>query len=70
MSALFYRAAIQVVLLFGLGSWVLTDAMMQAMDIPHVGFLSHITGKRANRQANGTYETLSAEEVLRSAGKN
>ena len=68
VSALFYRAEIQALLLFGLESWVLSDAMIQEVEGTHVGFIRNITGKRERRQSNRTWETLAADEVLWAAG--
>ena len=68
VSALFYREEIQALLMFGLESWVLSDAMIQEVEGTHVGFIRNITGKRERRQSNRTWETLAADEVLWAAG--
>ena len=68
MSALFYRAVIQVVLIFELESWVLSYVIMRLMEGSHVGFLRYITGNHARRQANGEWETPAEEEVLKLVG--
>ena len=68
MSDLFYRTVTQVVLMFGLDSWALLDAMMRAMEGNHMGFLRWITGKQARHQADGTWEKPAAEEFLRTPG--
>ena len=65
VSDLFYRGVIHSVLLFRPESWALSYMMMRSMEGSHVGVLSQITGKRARRQSNRTWETLAAEEVLR-----
>ena len=45
--AKFYRAVVQVVLLFGSETWVLTTAMIQKLEGVYVGFLRQVTGKKA-----------------------
>ena len=39
ISAKFYRAVVQVVLLFGAKTWVLSAAMLKNIKGVHVGFL-------------------------------
>ena len=46
MSALLYRAMIQVVLLFESESWALPDSMIRAVKGNHVGFLRQIMGNQ------------------------
>ena len=45
VSDLSYREVIQVVLLFISESWALQETMMRAVEVTHVGFIRHITGK-------------------------
>ena len=68
MSALFYRAVIQEVLIFGSESWALSNAMVWAVEGTHMGFLRQITVKQARRQSEGSLETPVAEEFLRVSG--
>ena len=42
-----YRAVVQVVLIFGDDTWVLSEAVSRNMEGGHVGFLRQITGQRA-----------------------
>ena len=44
---MFYRALVQAVLLFGYETWVISEAMEKKVEGIHMGFLRHITGKRA-----------------------
>ena len=57
VSALLYRAEIQVVPLFGLDSWLMSNFMMKAVEGTHVGFFRQITGKSSRRQSDGSWET-------------
>ena len=43
---MFCRVVIQVVILFGLDTWVLLAATERTVEGTHTGFLRHITGKR------------------------
>ena len=43
----------------------MSDVMMKAVEGTHVGFLHQIMGKRTRQQADGAWEKLVAEEVLR-----
>ena len=55
VSALFYREAIQVVLIFGLDFWELSYTMMREVESTHVVLIYHITGKRSRRQSGGLW---------------
>ena len=44
LSAMFYRAVVQSVLIFGVNIWVLSEAMYRNMEGVNVIFLSQITG--------------------------
>ena len=57
VSALFYRAVIQELLVFGLEFWALSDAMIGLIEASHVSFKSQITEKQERCQADGTWET-------------
>ena len=45
VEAMFYRVVVQVVLLFGLDTSLLSAAMERKLEGTHVGFLKYITGK-------------------------
>ena len=51
---MFYRAGIQAVLIFGVGTWVLLAAMSKKMEGVHVGFLRQVTRKNG-QEAEGLY---------------
>ena len=68
MSSLFYRSEIQAVLMFGLESWDMSDAMMRMVESTNVGFLQQITGKWSRRKADRSWETLTDEDVLWTVG--
>ena len=68
VSAMFYRAVVQAVPLFGSDSWVMSAAMEKMVEGTHTGFLRQITGKRAQRNADETWVTPAAGEVLETAG--
>ena len=44
MSEMFNRKVVQVVLLFGVETWVLLAAMAKTLEGVHAGFLSQVTG--------------------------
>ena len=54
ISEKFYRAVVQVVILFGSENWVLMAVIMQNIEGVHVRFLQQVTGKKAQRLG---YET-------------
>ena len=58
-----YRAVIQAVLLFGSETWILLEAMERKVEGTHTCFLRQIMGTRAQRLADGTWETPWAEVV-------
>ena len=53
-SETFYKAEVQAVLMFGLELWVLLPEMESTVEGTHIGFLKHITGKRAHKNPDGT----------------
>ena len=65
MSAMFYRAVVQAVLLFGAETWVLSEAMPHNLEGVHVGFLRQITGKRVVRQRDRTWRSVTSEKFLK-----
>ena len=68
VSTIFYWAVVQAVLLFGVETWVLSEAMSRKLEGVHVGFLRQITGKGAVRGKDGTWRQVAAEKVLDKAG--
>ena len=68
VAAMFYRAVIQAVLLFGAENWVFSVVMDRKVDGTHTGFLRKITGKQAQLLPDGTWETPRAEAVREAAG--
>ena len=68
VATMFYRAMVQVILLFGSDSWVLTAAMGGAEEGKRTGFLKKITGKRAWWEVDGMWYAPRAEEVRESGG--
>ena len=68
VSAIFYRAVVQSVLIFGLETWVFPYTMSRKIEGVHVGFLRRITRQRAVQQKDGTWRKVAAEMVLEKAG--
>ena len=68
MSAIFYRAVVQSVLLLGEETWVLSEAMSRNLEGVHVGLLRQIMGPRAVQQEDGTWWRVAVENVLEKAG--
>jgi hypothetical protein len=69
ISALFYKATIQTVLLFGSETWVITDEILQLLTSFHHGIARRLTG-RYPRPIADTDEWIhpSIQETLRIAG--
>ena len=55
ISAKFYRALVQAVLLFGSENWVLMAVMLQKLEVVHVGFLYQVTGMNDRRLGEKTW---------------
>ena len=68
MLAIFYRAVVRAILLYGSETWVLSAAMERNTERVHTGFLLQITGKQARQLRDGTRETPDAEGVREAAG--
>ena len=68
ISAKFYCAVVQAVLLFGLETWLLTAAMMQNLEGVHLGFLGLVTGMKDRRLGYKTWRKEGAYMVLQAAG--
>ena len=53
-----YRVVVQVVLLFGAETWVLSAPMAQRLEDAHLGFLRQVTGKKAKRLRDGFWRQV------------
>ena len=49
VSAMFYRAVIQAVLLFWVETWFLLEIKSRKLEVVHLGFLRHITSQKEKR---------------------
>ena len=54
MSAIIYWVVVQAVTIFGAETRALLEAMSRNPEGVHMGFLRQITGKKENRQWDGT----------------
>ena len=63
VAAMFYRAGVQTVILFGSESWVLYTEMEKMVEWTQTRFLRQITGKRERRMTDRTWFTPAPEEV-------
>ena len=66
--AIFYKAKVQEIILYGSDTWVLSDSMAKRVDGTHTDFLRLITGKRARQLGDDTWETSGAEGVIEAEG--
>ena len=57
VSALFYRAEIQAVVMFWYKYWALSDTMMREMEVSHMVLKRGIDWKVGNHQSEGNWET-------------
>ena len=60
VSAMFYRAVVQSVLLFGVETWVLSEAMSRQLEGVHVDLLRRITRQGEMRQKDGKCRQVSS----------
>ena len=58
MSAMFYWAVVQAVMIFGTETWVLSEAMV---------LLIQITGQKSKHQRDRTWRSAAAEKVIKEA---
>ena len=65
--AIFYRAVVQAIILYGLETWVLSAEMERKVEGIHTEFLWQITGKRVRRLRDGEWETPVSEVVREAA---
>ena len=63
VSEIFYRLVVQAILLYRFERWVLLDSMAKRVEGTHTEFLRLITGKRARRLGDGTWEIPGTEGV-------
>ena len=56
MSGIFYKAVAQVVLIFGVETWVLAPRMERALDSFQHRVAQRITGRQPRRQGDGSWE--------------
>ena len=63
--AMFYRAVVRAVLLFGAETWVLSEEMPHNLEGVHVLFLRQITGQRIVRQRDRTWRSVTSEKFLK-----
>ena len=68
VSAVFYRAAVQAVMIFVSETWVLLAEMAKRIEGFHVGLLCQVTGKTARQQWDRTWKRKGAASVIREKG--
>ena len=68
MLEILYRAVVQAIIFYGLETWVLLALMENRVEGTHTEFLRLITGKKARRLGDGTWETPGEEGVREAAG--
>ena len=68
MSAVFYQAVVQTVLIFGVETWIFPEEMSRKLEGAHVGFLRQITGQRAVRREDGTWRQVEEDKVFKKTG--
>ena len=56
VSAMFYQAVLQAVLIFGAETWVLLVEMSRNLEGVHVGFLRQVTGRSPSGRGKGPGE--------------
>ena len=67
ISAKFYCAVIQAVLLFGAETWLLLAPMAQRLEGVHVGFLRQVVKLKAKMLKDSSWHKLAADKVLQGA---
>ena len=65
---MFYGAVVQSILLYGLETCALLEAMEKKVEGSHTGFLVHIAGKQARRILDRTWEKPGSEVVREATG--
>ena len=68
VSSSFYRAVVQVVILYASETWVLLVSIAKRIEGMHTEVMRMITGKRAKLLGDGTWETPEVEGIQESAG--
>ena len=64
----FYRAVIQVVLFFGVETWVLSEPMAHRIYGIHVGFLIQVEKLKVKKLRDDSWQKVMANKVLQGAG--
>ena len=67
-SAAFYRAVVQVAILFGEEMCVLSDATEKRIVVFHTDFLQQVKGKQARRRRDGTWRQEGVDRFLKAEG--
>ena len=67
IGAMFYKAVVMAVLLYGSETWVLPAAEMRALEGFHVAAARILTGMRPKQRRNGTWVYPKSKEVLAKA---
>ena len=68
ISEKFYRVVVQVVLLFGSETWVLSAAILNKLEGVNVDFLRQVTGIKAQRLGDETWTKEGPDRVHQAAG--
>ena len=64
----FYRVVVQSVLFFGAEIWVLTETMIQRLEVAHMIFLKQVTRKQETRRRDGSWRQVTSEAVIQVTG--
>jgi len=67
IGAMFYKAVVMAVLLYGSETWVLPASEMKALEGFHVASARILTGMRPKQQRDGTWKYPKSEAVLKAA---
>lgn len=68
VSAMFYKAIVMSVLLYGSETWVITSSMMKTLEGFHNRVARQLTGRRPRRRNDGTWFYPPIKEALEAAG--
>ena len=68
MSSSFYRAVVQVILLYGSETWVILASIAKRIEGMHTEFLNIVTGNRVKILGDGTWEKPGVEVIREAAG--
>ena len=67
-SVNFYQVVVQVVLLLGAKTWLMSAAMLNNLEEVHVGFLRQVTGMKARRLVVKTCTKKGPDRLIQAAG--